>query len=88
MFAAGFLLILVLRNIIFEIKILFPGMLSAMILAIGITLKTFDILLCSSFNIMQQKETGFYLIIIGLSLFVATFIIFIKGLGKEEKAAK
>jgi hypothetical protein len=36
-------------------KILFMGMVSAMLLATGIALKAFDILLCSSFNIDQQK---------------------------------
>lgn len=83
MFVAGFLLILVLRNNIFEIKIVFFGMLSAMMLASGITLKSFNILLCASFNIGQQKETGLYLIIIGFALFLSTAFIFIKGLGKE-----
>lgn len=82
MFVAGFLLMPVLRSIIFEVKIIFLGMLSAMVLATGITLKAFNILLCSSFNVFQQKETGFYLMIIGLSLFVVTFIIFFKGLRK------
>lgn len=84
-FAAGFLLMPVIRNTIFEVKILFLGMLSVMVLVTGITLKVFNILLCSSFNILQQKETGFYLIIIGLSLFVFTFINFFSGLRKEEK---
>lgn len=83
MFVAGFLLILVLRNNIFEIKIVFFGMLSAMILVSGITLKAFNILLCSSFNIEQQKETGFYLIIIGFVLFVSTVFVFIRGLGMD-----
>lgn len=79
MFICGMLLMAVLRNILFEIKILFLGMLSAMVLATGTALKAFNILLCSSFNIDQQKETGFYLILIGFLLFVWTFIVFFKG---------
>lgn len=78
MLFAGFLLRLVLRNMLFEIKILFLGMLSAMVLATGIALKVFDILLCSSFDIYQQKETGLYLIIAGFVLFIITFLFFFK----------
>jgi cytochrome c oxidase assembly factor CtaG len=85
MVIAGILLIPVLRNILFEIKILFLGMLSAMILATGISLRAFNILLCSSFNIDQQKETGFYLIIIGFLLFLLTFITFFKAAGERNK---
>jgi hypothetical protein len=84
MFIAGILLMPVLRNILFEIKILFLGMLSAMMLATGITLRAFNILLCSSFDISQQKETGFYLIVTGFLLFIVTFIIFYKELGKKK----
>ncbi|MEO6843776.1 MAG: hypothetical protein ABI184_01315 [Ginsengibacter sp.] len=83
MFVGGFFLWPVLRNILFEIKILFLGMLSAMMLATGITLRAFNILLCSSFDIGQQKETGFYLIIIGFLLFVLTFITFFRAAGKK-----
>ncbi|MEO9023338.1 MAG: hypothetical protein ABI237_18830 [Ginsengibacter sp.] len=85
MLIAGFLLMLVLRNILFEIKILFLGMLSAMMLATGITLRAFNILLCSSFDIGQQKETGLYLIIIGFLLFVLTFVTFFKAAGEKNK---
>ena len=84
MLIAGILLMPVLRNSLFEIKILFLGMLSAMMLATGITLRAFDVLLCSSFDIGQQKETGLYLIVIGFILFIVTFIIFFKGLGEKE----
>ena len=75
----------VLRNALFEIKILFLGMLSAMMLATGITLRAFSILLCSSFTIGEQKETGLYLIIIGFLLFVLTFIIFFNASGEKKK---
>ena len=85
MLIAGILLMPVLKNILFEIKILFLGMLSAMMLATGITLRAFNILLCSSFDIGQQKETGFYLIIIGFLLFVLTFITFFKATGEKNK---
>ena len=85
MLIAGFLLRVTLRNILFEIKILFLGMLSAMILATGIALREFDILLCSSFDIYQQKETGLYLIIAGFILFIITFIFFFKA--SVEKVA-
>ena len=85
MFIAGTLLMPALRNILFEIKILFLGMLAAMMLATGITLRAFNVLLCSSFDIVQQKETGFYLIIIGFLLFVLTFITFFKATGVKNK---
>ena len=85
MLIAGFLLIPVLRNILFEIKILFLGMLSAMMLATGISLRAFNILLCSSFNIYEQKETGLYLIIFGFLLFVLTFITFFKASGEKRE---
>ena len=83
MLIAGILVMPVLRNILFEIKILFLGMLSAMMLATGITLRAFNILLCSSFDIGQQKETGYYLIIIGFLLFILTFFTFFKVAGEK-----
>ena len=85
MLMAGFLLMPVLRNALFEIKILFLGMLSAMMLATGITLRAFSILLCSSFTIGEQKETGLYLIIIGFLLFLLTFITFFTASGDKKK---
>lgn len=81
MFVAGFLLFPTLKRMLFEIKILFLGMLSAMMIATGITLVTYNLLLCSTFTIDQQKETGTQLIIIGLVLFVTTLIVFFRGLG-------
>lgn len=83
MFAAGFVSVLVLRKIIFEIRIVFLGMTSAMVLVTGIALRTFDILLCSSFNIWQQNETGLYLVIAGFVLFVVTITIFLGSLSKH-----
>ncbi|MBS1749597.1 MAG: hypothetical protein JST63_06820 [Bacteroidetes bacterium] len=83
MFVAGYLLFPVLRKTLFEIKILFLGMISAMFIATGITLVTYNLLLCSAFTIDQQKETGSLLTIIGLVLFVTTLITFFRGLGKQ-----
>jgi ABC-type Fe3+-siderophore transport system permease subunit len=84
MLVAGILLMPVLRNTLFEIKIVFLGMMSAMMLATGITLRSFNILLCSSFDIGQQKETGLYLIFIGFLLFVITFITLFKMAGQKN----
>ena len=58
-------------------------MISAMFIATGITLVTYNLLLCSAFTIDQQKETGSLLTIIGLVLFVTTLITFFRGLGKQ-----
>lgn len=81
MLIAGFLLLPVLRSTIFEAKIIFCGMVSAMLIATGITLTSFDILLCSAFNIEQQKDTGFWLLIAGLAFFAGTIYIFFRGIG-------
>lgn len=83
MFVAGFLLFPTLKHTLFEIKILFLGMVSAMMIATGITLLTYNLLLCSAFTIDQQKETGTQLIILGLVLFVTTLIVFFRGLGRR-----
>lgn len=83
MIICGYLLVAVLRNIIFEIKILFMGMVTAMLMATGITLRVFDILLCSSFDIYQQKQTGLYLLIAGITLFGVTIAVFFRSLSKR-----
>ncbi len=88
MVAAGFLIMMISGNIIFEIKIAFFWMVSAMVLAIGITLKSFNILLCSSFTIGQQSETGFYLLIAGFVLFLVTMFIFFHGLASRSRNRK
>jgi len=85
MLVAGFFIPVVLRNIIFEVKIAFLLMVSAMLLTTGASLRSFTILLCSSFTIEQQKETGLYLLIIGAALFIVTLIIFFIGLAKSKK---
>jgi len=84
MLLAGILLVAVLRNVLFEVKILFLGMLAAMLLATGIVLRSFNILLCSAFNINQQKETGLYLIIIGFLLFIMALYVFFNGLNHSK----
>ncbi len=78
----GFFISLVFRNIMFEVQMAFLLMLSAMLIATGAVLKTFAILLCSSFTIEQQHETGLYLLSFGILLFVVTLFLFFKGLGK------
>lgn len=83
MLISGFLLIPVLRNTLSEIKIIFLGMLSAMVIATGFTLLSYNLLLCSSFNIEQQKEAGLQLVIIGLTVFASTIFIFFRGAGRS-----
>lgn len=83
MFAAGFFVVPAFRQMIFEIKIVFLGMISAMVIATGITLTVFNILLCSAFNIVQQRQTGTWLIIIGTLLFITTLFTFFRGVGKR-----
>lgn len=85
MIVAGFLLVPVLHHSLFEIKIIFSGMLAAMLIAAGITLLTFNILLCSAFTIEQQKDTGMLLLIIGLVLYAVTITIFFRGLQKNKE---
>lgn len=72
MLLSGFLIIVGLDSVMFEIKVLFLGMLTAKIFASGITLRVFDILLCSAFTIDQQKETGKYLLFISIALLILT----------------
>lgn len=85
MYMSGFFTVVVLRGIAFEIKVAFLWMVSATILATGITLKSFDILLCSSYTILQQNETGFYLLLAGFVLLVITMIVFFHGLASRTK---
>ncbi|MBW7892833.1 MAG: hypothetical protein H3C48_17775, partial [Chitinophagaceae bacterium] len=54
-------------------------------IAAGITLLTFNILLCSAFTIEQQKDTGMLLLIIGLVLYAVTITIFFRGLQKNKE---
>lgn len=79
MIFAGLLLVAIFRDLIIEVKILFLAMISSMLLAVGITLRVFDVLLCSSFNIAEQKTTGLYLILFSLLLFLFTLVLFFKA---------
>lgn len=83
MLIAGFFAIPVLQKTLFEIRIIFIGMLSSMLFATGITLTNYDLLLCSSYDISQQKETGIRLIITGIIFYAGTIFIFIRGPGKK-----
>lgn len=84
MIVVGFFLLPAFRNMIFEVRIIFLGMISAMLAAVGIALTSFDILLCSAFDVFQQKYTGQKLIIIGVALFATTLFTFFKGLGTSN----
>lgn len=83
MVATGFAIAITLRNMPFELKIAFPGMLAGMLIATGASLRAFTILLCSSFTIEQQHETGFWLMAIGVAVFLGTAVFFVRGLGRE-----
>lgn len=72
----GILLVASFRILSFEIKTFYLGMLSAKLATIGIVMRVFNILLCGSFTIRQQQETGTYFILIGTLLFIYTFIRF------------
>lgn len=83
MFLCGWMIVIVWRRSRFEIKILFSGMMASVLMATGIALQSFEILLCSSFNIAQQKETGFYLVGAGVLLFAYTLSV----LFRKEKGS-
>ncbi len=85
MIIVGFLIPTVLPYTLFEIRIAFLLMISGMLITIGASLRTFTILLCSSFTIDQQKETGLYLLIIGILLFISTLIFFFNGLSRAKQ---
>lgn len=72
MIVCGVVIASMMRSRIFELKIAFLGMITAMLFATGIALRSFNILLCSSFDIDQQKETGLILVFVGISLFIFT----------------
>lgn len=84
MVIAGFLTVVALRNAILEVRVVFLGMMAAMLLVGGFALRAFDLLLCSSFNIWQQKETGLYLVIAGAALFATNVVVFFAGLRKPK----
>lgn len=85
MIITGFFIQSILKNTIPEVKITFLGMISSMTIATGIALTAFNLLLCSSFTIEQQKETGKLLIIIGILLYFFTLITFFKESNPSTK---
>lgn len=85
MIITGFFIQSILKNTIPEVKITFLGMISSMTIATGIALTAFNLLLCSSFTIEQQKETGKLLIIIGILLYFFTIITFFKESNPSPK---
>lgn len=85
MIITGFFIQSILKNTIPEVKITFLGMISSMTIATGIALTAFNLLLCSSFTIEQQKETGKLLIIIGILLYFFTLITFFKESNPSPK---
>ncbi|MFA5573617.1 MAG: hypothetical protein WC994_01045 [Brumimicrobium sp.] len=78
MIISGALLVAIYRELIFEVKIFFLGMLSAKLGAAGVIMKVFNLLLCSSFDIRQQKETGNYFIFLALVIFISTIVVFFR----------
>jgi len=72
----GILLVASFKTISFEIKTFYLAMLSAKLATVGIVMKVFNILLCGSFTILQQQETGTYFILFGISLFIYTLFQF------------
>ena len=85
MIITGFFIQSILKNTIPEVKFTFLGMISSMTIATGIALTAFNLLLCSSFTIEQQKETGKLLIIIGILLYFFTLITFFRESNPSTK---
>lgn len=80
MLTVGVIIVSVWRNAVLEVKVTFLGMLSAMLMAVGFSLRSSELLLCSSFTIEQQQETGLYLAALGALLFWAAAVTFFRGL--------
>lgn len=85
LFLVGLGINLVFKAILTEAKIAFLGMMTAMTFVSGLTLNAIQVLLCGSFDLDQQHETGTYLLIIGAVLFIYTIGTLISNLGKKEK---
>ncbi len=83
-FAAGLSIAWGLVGCFFEVQIAFPLMLASMFIATGMALRGFTILLCSSFMLEEQQETGLYLIFLGLGIFVITITFLLRRLGDRE----
>lgn len=83
-FIAGLFIAWGLIETFFEVQIAFPLMLASMFIAAGAALKGFTILLCSSFMLEEQQETGLYLIFLGLGIFVITITFLLRRLGVRK----
>lgn len=81
-FIVGWLTTSVLKDTIFELKIFLLGMIAAKLMAVGVTLRVFNLLLCSAFSIEQQEETGFYMILLAIVLFIYTTYVLIQGISR------
>lgn len=79
LFICGTLIVAVWRESIFEVKIAFVAMLTSMTAAVGLAMKKFNVLLCSSFTIPEQQETGTYLLYISAILFLVTIYFLFQG---------
>ena len=83
LFLCGFLWQLVFRSNYIELKVLFLGMLCAMLIAGGVVMRIFNLLLCSSFNIFQQRQTGTALLIISCLVLGYLCYLFFKKPGRS-----
>lgn len=81
----GFLVVLSLRKSYMELKMAFLGMVTAMLFASGITLHSINVLVCSSFNVKQQHQTGVGLLYIAGFLLILTFVVFFNGLSNAKR---
>lgn len=86
MILVGIGLVAIFRKVMYEVKIYFLGMISAMLMVSGVTLRIFAIQLCTSFNIDMQKETGFYMIILSVCFFLYTVITVFRIPLKEQES--
>lgn len=80
MLVAGFFCVVVFRTLALEIRILFLGMVAAMLLATGFALRAITVLLCSAYSISQQHETGLALVAYGAVIFLTTVFSVFRGM--------
>jgi len=85
-FIAGIATVWGLCENFFEAQIAFPLMLAAMLITGGAALRSFTILLCSSFTLADQQATGFYLMGIGTLIFIGTIVFLVRQLGATDSS--
>lgn len=88
MLVVGFFCVVVFRALAWEIRILFQGMVAAMLLATGFALRAITVLLCSAYSVSQQHETGLALAAYGAAIFLTTVVSVFRGLGTRNAEAK